>query len=62
MENLVWILPLLICPLAMLLMGAVAWFAGKLGLRSSEPGEEPQPRRDDARHRTHLAPSGVGNP
>lgn len=41
MENLVWLLPLLICPLGMLLMGAVVWVAAKLGLRSSEPGEDP---------------------
>lgn len=61
MENLVWILPLLVCPLGMLLMGAVVWVAAKLGLRSSEPGEEPRQRRDDARHRTRLAPSGAEN-
>jgi hypothetical protein len=61
MEDLVWILPLLICPLGMLLMGTVAWFAAKLGLRSSAPAEEPRQRRNDARHRPHLAPSGVEN-
>jgi hypothetical protein len=61
LENLVWILPLLVCPLGMLLMGAVAWFAARLGLRSSEPGEEPRQRRDDVRHRTRLALSGVEN-
>jgi hypothetical protein len=59
MENLLWILPLLICPLGMLLMGAIVSVAAKLGLRSSEPGEEALQRRDDARHRTHLAPSGA---
>jgi cytochrome c-type biogenesis protein CcmH/NrfF len=39
MENLLWILPLLICPLGMLLMGAVVWVAARLGRRSPEPGE-----------------------
>jgi hypothetical protein len=61
MENLVWILPLVMCPLGMLLMGAVVWVAVKLGLRSSEPGEELRQRRDDARHRILLTPSGVEN-
>jgi hypothetical protein len=61
MESLLWILLLLICPLGMLLMGAVAWFAVKLGLRSSAPGEEPGRRQDDARHRILLTPSGVEN-
>jgi hypothetical protein len=37
MENLVWILPLLVCPLGMLVMGAGVRVAAKLGLRSSEP-------------------------
>jgi uncharacterized protein (DUF58 family) len=46
MENLVWILPLLVCPLGMLLMGAVVWLAAKLGLRSSERSEEPAGVRD----------------
>jgi hypothetical protein len=45
MENLLWILPLLVCPLGMLLMGAVVWVAAKLGLRSSEPSEESAGRR-----------------
>jgi hypothetical protein len=61
MESLLWILPLLICPLGMLLMGVVAWFAAKLGLRSSEPGEEPRQRQDDARHPARLTPSGAEN-
>jgi hypothetical protein len=61
MENLIWILPLLVCPVGMLLMGAVVWFVAKLGLRSSEPGEQPRQRRDDAPHRTPLAPSGAEN-
>jgi hypothetical protein len=39
MENLLWILPLLICPLGMLLIGAVVLVAAKLGLRSPEPDE-----------------------
>jgi hypothetical protein len=39
MENLLWILPLLVCPLDMLFMGAAVWVAAKLGLRSSEPSE-----------------------
>jgi hypothetical protein len=38
-ENLLWILPPLICPLGTLLMGAVVWVATKLGLRSPEPGD-----------------------
>jgi hypothetical protein len=37
MENLLWILPLLICPLGMLAMAAVMWMAARLGGRSSEP-------------------------
>jgi hypothetical protein len=37
MENLLWILPLLLCPLGMLFMGTAGWVATKLGLRSSEP-------------------------
>jgi hypothetical protein len=50
MENLVWILPLLIGPLGMLLMGAVVWMAAKLGMRSSEPPEESAGKREqDAR-------------
>jgi hypothetical protein len=50
MEHLIWILPLLVCPLGMLLMGAVVWVAAKLGLRSREPFEEsPAKREQDAR-------------
>jgi uncharacterized protein (DUF58 family) len=50
MENLVWILPLLVCPLGMLLMGAVVWVAAKLGLRSAERSEESARKRgQDAR-------------
>jgi hypothetical protein len=50
MENLIWTLPLLVCPLGMLLMGAVVWVAAKLGLRSQEPSEEsPAKREQDAR-------------
>lgn len=41
MENLVWLLPLLICPLGMLLMGAGVWVAAKLELGSSEPSGDP---------------------
>jgi hypothetical protein len=46
MENLLWILPLLLCPLGMLFMGAAVWVAAKLGLRSSEPSEKPAGRRE----------------
>jgi hypothetical protein len=46
MENLLWILPLLLCPLGMLFMGAAVWVAAKLGLRSSEPSEESAVRRE----------------
>lgn len=50
MENLIWILPLLVCPLGMLLMGAAAWVAAKLGLRSSAASEESVGKREqDAR-------------
>jgi hypothetical protein len=50
MENLIWILPLLVCPLGMLLMGAVVWLAARLGLRSSERSEESARKREhDAR-------------
>jgi hypothetical protein len=53
MENLLWILPLLLCPLGMLLMGAVVWVAAKLGLRSPKPFEEPTGKREqDARSPT----------
>jgi hypothetical protein len=50
MENLLWILPLLVCPLGMLLTGAVVWVAAKLGPRPSEPAEGPVGKREqDAR-------------
>jgi hypothetical protein len=48
MENLVWLLPLLICPLGMLLMGAGVWAAAKLELGSSEPGGDPPEERKGA--------------
>jgi hypothetical protein len=58
MENLIWILPLLVCPLGMLLMGAVVWAAAKLGLRSQEPSDEsPAKREPDAR--TAAAPEAA---
>jgi hypothetical protein len=50
MENLIWILPLVACPLGMLLMGAVGWFAAKLGLRSSKPREESTAKADQDSH------------
>jgi hypothetical protein len=40
MGTLVWILPLLMCPLGMALMGAVVWVGAKLRVRSPEPAEE----------------------
>ena len=52
MENLLWILPLVACPLGMLLMGAVVWVAAKLGLRSSEPTEESTGKRGQDAHST----------
>jgi hypothetical protein len=59
MENLVWILPLLICPLGMSLMGAVVWVAAKLGLRSPEPSEDlPEDRKVAMGSRTILTGRG----
>jgi hypothetical protein len=46
MEDLLWILPLLVCPLGVVLMGAVVWVAAKLGVRSSERSSEPAGERE----------------
>jgi hypothetical protein len=46
MENLIWILPLLVCPLGMLLMGAVLWVAARLGLRSPDSSEQSAARQE----------------
>jgi hypothetical protein len=55
MENLLWILPLLVCPLGMLLMGAAVWLAAKLGLSRSEPSKDAADRREqDARSTAAL--------
>jgi hypothetical protein len=58
MENLIWILPLLVCPLGMLLMGAVVWVAAKLGLRSSEPSDQPAGEHD-RKARSAAAPEAA---
>jgi hypothetical protein len=55
MENLVWVLPLLVCPLAMLLMGGVVWVAAKLGLRSPSPFDSSAGKREQ-HNRSVTAP------
>jgi hypothetical protein len=62
MENLLWILPLLICALGMLLMGAVVWVGAKLGLRSPEPDQDPSAQRGMRSHTVlpGQRPEGLG--